>query len=174
MINRLLQRPPHLYLDQTWYFISAHTADNVNIFLSNDHNKIWVDIFSKLIHEYKVEVSAWVLLPDHYHFLAYFERSTLIPQFIKRLHGSTSFHLNKFDDQKGRSIWHSYWDRCVRDEHDYWTKFNYIHYNPRKHGYVKALIDWEFSSYPDLLTLYGEDWFSDCWERYPVVELDFE
>ena len=174
MINRILHHPPHLYLDQTWYFISAHTVDSINIFNTTDHSTIWLDIFTKLIHEYKVEVSAWVLLPDHYHFLAYFKQSTLIPQFIKRLHGGTSIKLNKFDDQRGRSIWYSYWDRCVRDEHDYWMKFNYIHYNPIKHGYVKSIDDWEFSSQPDLLKLYGEEWFSDCREKYPVVELDFE
>lgn len=174
MINRILHRPPHLCINQTWYFITAHTVDNFNVFTTTEHKDIWLDNFSKLIHEYKLTISAWVLLPNHYHFLAYFDQTTLISHFIKRLHGSTSFQLNKIDDKQGRSIWYSYWDRCIRNENDYWIKFNYTHYNPIKHGYVKQLDDWELSSYPDLLKLYGEVWFSNCWETYPIVEFDFE
>lgn len=115
-----------------------------------------------------------MLIDNHYHFLIYFQNAENLPDFMKRLHGETSFKLNQLDGTRGRKVWYSYWDRLVRDERDYWTKFNYIHYNPVKHGYVERLKDWHYSSYRDILEAEGEDWVDDCWASYPVIEFDFE
>ena len=34
----------------------------------------------------------------------------------------------------------------IRESSDYEQHINYIHYNPVKHGYVKAPSDWPYSS----------------------------
>jgi len=172
--DKINHRPPHLYIDHNWYFITAHTVGKKPLFISKQHKTIWLNEFTLLVNYYSIDIAAWVLLNNHYHLLGYFGKSNQIPVFIKRLHGVTSNALNKFDQKQGRKIWYSYWDRLIRDENDYWTKFNYIHYNPIKHGYVNELPKWEFSSYPDLLQLNGEDWFANCWESYPVISFDFE
>ena len=170
----MIHRPPHLYVDQKWYFITAHTIGRTPLFISNVQKSIWVNEFISLIKKFEVDIAAWVLLRDHYHPLCYFDKSTQIPNFLKTLHGVTSYRLNKFDQKQGRKVWYSYWDRLIRDEADYWTKFNYIHYNPIKHGYVNDLTNWEFSSYIEHLEKKGEDWFADCWASYPVISFDFE
>jgi putative transposase len=167
-------RPPHLYIDQTWYFITAHTIGKTPLFTTKEQKKIWATEFATLTQSLFIDIAAWVLLNNHYHLLCYFQKSEQIPIFVKRLHGATSYKLNKYDQKQRRKVWYSYWDHCVRDERDYWTKFNYIHYNPIKHGYVKNLDKWEFSSYLHLFEINGEDWFSDCWGSYPVVSFDFE
>lgn len=170
----MIHRPPHLYIDQEWYFISAHTVGKTPLYISKKQKNLWIEQITLLAKEYSVDLAAWVLLNNHYHLLCYFDKSAHIPVFFKRLHGATSYKLNRLDQKQGRKVWYSYWDRCIRDERDYWTKFNYIHYNPIKHGYVKNLYEWEISSYPRLLTINGQEWFSDCWESYPVVTFDFE
>ena len=44
-------------------------------------------------------------------------------------------------------IWqHRGWEHCLRDEQDFQQHFDYIHYNPVKHGYVKHAADWKYSS----------------------------
>jgi putative transposase len=41
-----------------------------------------------------------------------------------------------------RGIWQRrYWDHLIRDEADFQTHLNYIHYNPVKHGRVKQVKD---------------------------------
>jgi putative transposase len=40
-----------------------------------------------------------------------------------------------------------YWDHALRDEHDYARHFDYIHYNPVKHGVVESVRDWPYSSF---------------------------
>ena len=94
--------------------------------------------------------------------------------FINRLHGSTSYYINKKCNSHGKKIWQNYWDRIVRDEKDFWFKFNYIHYNPVKHGYVNEPDQWAYSSYRHFLLEKGETWIADCWQSYPIIEYDFE
>jgi len=167
-------RPPHLLINETWYFITAHTVGKTPLLSTDEHKSIWLSAFQSLQSKFTLNIAAWVLLDNHYHFLGYFQNAKIIPKFIQQLHGATSFRLNHYDAVRGREVWYSYWDRCVRDEKDYWTIFNYIHYSPVKHGYVERLEDWIFSSYPDLLKEKGMDWFDDCWASYPVLEYDFE
>lgn len=172
--DKINHRPPHLYIDQNWYFITAHTAGMKPLLISKQHKTIWLNEFTLLTHNYSIDIAAWVLLNNHYHLLCYFEKSAQIPEFTKHLHGVTANNLNKFDHKQGRKVWYSYWDHLIRDENDYWTKFNYIHYNPIKHEYVKHLAEWEFSSYSEILKTNGENWFADCWESYPIISFDFE
>ena len=47
-----------------------------------------------------------------------------------------------------RDIWQRrYFDNLIRDEADFQAHLNYIHYNPMKHGYVKQVKDWPYSTY---------------------------
>ena len=167
-------RPPHLILNETWYFISAHIAGELPLLCTDQHKSIWCEVFESLQMRFDVRIAAWVLLDNHYHFLIYFQNAGNFPEFMKHLHSETSFKLNQLDGTQGRMVWYSYWDRFVRDEKDYWTKFNYIHYNPVKHGYVEKAEEWHYSSYRDILEVEGEDWVDDVWASYPVVEFDFE
>jgi len=38
-------------------------------------------------------------------------------------------------------------EHVIRDERDLERKVNYTHYNPVKHGYVKRVRDWPYSSF---------------------------
>jgi putative transposase len=75
--------------------------------------------------------------------------------------------VNTLDGQRGRQVWHNYWDTCIRTEADFWTRFNYIHYNPVKHGYVRDPEQWEFSSLGMFLERKGRDWVADVVRRFP-------
>jgi putative transposase len=49
-------------------------------------------------------------------------------------------------------------------------RFNYIHYNPVKHGYVQNPEDWEFSSYRFYLREGGDGWLAKCWAEFSVLD----
>jgi len=172
--DEIAHRPPHLILNETWYFISAHTVGKSPLLWSDEHKSIWCGVFESMQERFDVRIAAWVLLDNHYHFLIYFQDAENLPEFMKRLHGVTSIKLNQLDGAQGRMVWYSYWDRFIRDERDFWTKFNYIHYNPVKHGYVGKPEGWPHSSFREILEVEGENWVDDCWESHPVIEFDFE
>ncbi len=47
-----------------------------------------------------------------------------------------------------RGIWQRrYWEHTIRDDRDYATHMDYVHFNPVKHGYVGHPADWPYSSF---------------------------
>jgi putative transposase len=166
--------PPHILIDESWYFITAHTAENIYALRKPEARDFWTSTYYKCCQEINVISQAFVVLDNHYHILCYFKDSSLLPRLIHLLHGRTSYYLNKLEDHKGRKVWHNYWDRIIRNEEEFWTKFNYIHYNPVKHGHVSDPVEWIHSSYRHFLSTKGYEWIADCFKSYPIIEYDFE
>jgi putative transposase len=90
-----------------------------------------------------------------------------LPTFIGRLHGLVSHTLNQRDGVR-RRMWDNYWDSSIHSTSAYWTRFNYIHHNPVKHGYVSRMEEWMFSSYRWYLERHDAEWLADCFARYPI------
>lgn len=55
-----------------------------------------------------------------------------------------------------------FWDHVIRDVHDFEAHFDYIHYNPVKHGLVKRPVDWPWSTFHRYAKsgVYDEEWGS--------------
>ena len=164
-------RPPHLYVDDTWYFVTASTIDKVHVLSTDEHFNLWVSTFKELIAEFKIRLTAWVILPNHCHLLFLPQHGHDLANFMKRLNGRTSHELNSLDHTQGRSVWYSYWDTCIRGDRDFGTRLNYIHYNPVKHGYVQEPEDWQFSSYRSYLDYEGKGWLDNCLQHFPIDDL---
>ena len=162
--------PLHLYLDDTWYFITAATLNHVPYLAEERAKTLLRDTLKALVVEFNIVLRGWVILNDHYHLLLKTARGQDLSRYFGRLHGSASHQINLWHGATGRQVWHNYWDTCIRAEADFWTRLNYIHNNPVKHGYVRRLEDWPFSSYPYYLRIKGEEWLHDCWQRYPVID----
>jgi len=165
-----VHHPPHIYLDNAWYIISASTLDRVPLLRSERAKAFVRDKLNALIPEFGIALRAWVILDNHYHLLLRTRLGQELPRLLRRLHGSVSRQVNEWDGINGRQVWHNYWDTSIRDEAGLWTRFNYVHQNPVKHGYVDSPEDWPFSSYVYYLRTRGTDWLADCWRRYPVID----
>jgi ferredoxin len=47
-----------------------------------------------------------------------------------------------------RGIWQRrYWEHTIRDQRDFARHFDYIHFNPVKHGLVEHPADWPYSTF---------------------------
>lgn len=164
-------RPPHLYKDGAWYFVTTSTVDKTHILSSEAHFNAWVNVLKALVTEFKIKLIAWVALANHYHILFRPEHGNDLGTFMKRLNGRTSYELNLLDQSPGRNVWYSYWDTCIRGERGFWTRFNYIHYNPVKHGYVQEPKDWQFSSYRYYLRKDNGTWLESYLRDFPIYDL---
>ena len=161
--------PPHIYVDDTWYFITSSVFKGAHYLASHETKSLLLEKIRDRTREYGIRLKAWVILNNHYHLLMKSRRGCEIPRFFQRLHAGMAYELNNLENRRGRKIWHSYWDTCIRDERGFWTRFNYIHNNPVKHGYVRHPADWEFSSYHEYLRSMGKDWLLDRFYAYPVL-----
>jgi putative transposase len=63
--------------------------------------------------------------------------------------------------QKETSIWQRrFWEHTIEDEDDFDAHFDYIHYNPVKHGYVENTADWQWSTFQRYVKegIYDNEW----------------
>ena len=106
------------------------------------------------------ELFANVLLPDHWHCVWMLPRGDdryplrwmrIKEEFTKRWlagGGDEAPQSESRSRHRLRGIWQKrYWEHTVRDEEDLERCVDYIHWNPRKHGLVTRVRDWEWSSF---------------------------
>jgi putative transposase len=163
--------PPHLFLDEAMYFVTSTTYQKARLINTDEKKRMVLNSLGEALTGYGISLQAWVILDNHYHILFQVKNAKTIPHVFQRVHGKSSFEINRMDGIRRRKVWYNYWDECVRDERDYFNKLNYIHLNPVKHGYVENAEDYEFSSYRAYLKANGEDWVNDLLLRYPVADL---
>jgi putative transposase len=165
-----IHRPPHYYLDETIYFISSSALNKASFFDSGEKKIIIQNFLSECLRGFNCELYAWTILPNHYHLLFKIANGKDLTQFVRELHSKSAIAINKMDNKPGRQIWYNYWDTCIRSEKDFWMRFNYIYQNAVKHGYVRKMEDYKFSSYNYYLKNKGQEWLDSCFDLYPIVD----
>ncbi len=128
---------------------------------------------AKVQTQYPFKIDALVLLPDHMHTIwtlpendANFSlRWQLIKRYVTRECGATLnrpewLNASKIKHQEATLWQRRFWEHQIRDDRDYQTHMDYCHYNPVKHGLVKRVQDWPYSSFYKQVGLgvYALDW----------------
>ena len=116
---------------------------------------------------------ALCLLPDHLHCMwklpdkdaDYSTRWQKIKEGFSRTIDRTILpSVESTESRKSKReapIWQRrFWEHSIRDQVDYNRHFDYIHYNPVKHGYVNKVIEWPWSTFHRYLSqgIYDPDW----------------
>ncbi|MGF7243715.1 putative transposase [Pseudomonas oryzihabitans] len=101
------------------------------------------------------DILAMVVLPDHLHALwrlpdddgDYPLRWSLIKAgFSRQLPPLETVNLSR-RLKRERGVWQRrYWEHRIRDEQDLQRHFDYIHFNPVKHGHAPRAVEWPHSS----------------------------
>ncbi len=53
-------RPPHILMNESWYFITSHVNSKQNILEFPGHKDILISTLRELAETYKIQVTAWV------------------------------------------------------------------------------------------------------------------
>ena len=127
--------------------------------------------FAKIKAQRPFDIDAIVIMPDHLHCiwtlpphdLDFATRWRLIKTwFTKHCDPSLRAPPNKARQNKQeQAIWqHRYWEHALRDEADFESHVDYIHYNPVKHQHVTAPREWPHSSFHRYVEIgiYPADW----------------
>jgi len=82
--------------------------------------------------------------------------------FTRNLRGITGVSESISRRKKGEvDVWQRrFWEHLIRDEDDLSKHVEYIHYNPVKHGLVRAAAEWKYSSFLKYVQqgAYSLDW----------------
>ena len=163
-------RSPHSYAANTWYLITGATTRRQRLLATDAHLRLWSGVLRSLTEELSITLSAWVVLPNHYHVLIQAASPAHIGVFVERLHARSTFLINKRDNVRSRQVWYNHWDTPILSESDLWTCVNYVHENPVRHHSVASAGQWAFSSYGVYLRSKGADWLAETMKTYPIAE----
>jgi putative transposase len=174
--NEIRAKIRRLYVPNALYFITGVTQDRAPVLADPADMDLFRSTIRRVKEYHPFEMRAFVFLHEHFHVLVYVPAITNVSKLLqsvqrnftrnyKREHGIThSVHLW----QRG------FWDHVIRNDDDLANHFDYIHYNPIKHGYVTKPEEYVHSSF---LEYVRRGWYEIGWghvEPENVSKLDFE
>jgi len=166
------------YIPDSIVFVTSVTKNRNKVFLEEQNNILLFQTIESVKNEIPLELTAYVVLPDHFHFLIKMPDET--NNFSKILQLIKGRFTNNFKISQGItdsiSIWQKrFWDHIIRSEQDLKNHLDYIHWNPVKHGFVDEPGEWPQSSFRKWVKigLYEEDW-GNSQEPANIQKMNFE
>ena len=170
-LNRSWHRPSR-QTKGTWLHITAACYEHKPVIGASPHRmKTFLQELLECVHQESLEVSAWCLLPNHYHLLLRTLDEKLLTTSLGKHHGRTSHAWNIEDETSGRKCFHGLLPKKIHSTEHRWATLNYIHHNPVKHGYVKKWQDWPYSSAHEYLQDVGKPTAQHIWNDFPILEM---
>lgn len=159
------------------YFFTQVTYQRQPIFSDVQNVEKLKSAFRAVMQVRPFTIEAIVILPDHLHCI--WQLPAGDDNFSERwrqIKRHFSLHFDAPKNTRGEKlIWQRrFWEHVIRDELDWNNHFDYIHYNPVKHGYVLRPADWAHSSFAKAV---AKGWCMPDWgESSPknLDKLDFE
>ena len=136
------------------YFFTINLLDRKSSLFVDEIDLLRIAInHVKKRHPFRLD--AMVVLPEHFHAIItlpeedsnYAIRWSLIKSaFSKKIPVIEKINQSRMKKRE-RGIWQRpYWEHLIRDESDFKSHLDYIHFNPVKHGYVMKPSDWPYST----------------------------
>ena len=91
-------------------------------------------------------LTAWVLLPDHWHAIIYPRHPLTISEIMEAIEVSATRRINRGRGVAGPLFQSRFFDRALRTVREYGETVEYIHWNPVRRGYVDRPEAWKWSS----------------------------
>ena len=163
------------------YFFTVNCAERRGNRVLVDRIDLLRQIFRNVKEKHPFKIDAMVVLPEHLRCIwtlpagdaDYKTRWALIKAGFSREIPLGERRSKSRQIRGERGIWQRrYWEHLIRDEMDYKRHADYIHWNPVKHGWVKRVRDWRYSSFHAHVRrgAYPLDWASDTDMRLDAGE----
>ena len=157
------------YVANAIYFVTAVTyhrqplfADEANLDLLRQTMR-----YAKQYHPFHMR--AYVFLPDHFRLLIHIPIGTNISKLMQSIQRNFTRNLKSARGVGSPvRLWQrGFWDHVIRNERDLERHFDYIHYNPVKHGLVRHPGDYPHSSFGEYVR---RGWYGPAWKEGGVIE----
>lgn len=157
------------YVKGGTYFFTVNLLERYPNDLLVRHVDTLRSIVRKVRLKHPFHINAWVVLPDHMHCVwtlpeddaDFTGRWRIIKQNFSKTLPLAETRSRTRIIRGERGIWQRrFWEHAIRDEADLTAHIDYCHINPVKHGYVKRVADWPYSSFHHHVVqgVYPLDW----------------
>nr|WP_315472170.1 transposase [uncultured Undibacterium sp.] len=155
------------------YFFTVVTERRQSILTNEDVRDALRAAIVKVRASHPFEIDAWVLLPVHLHCIwtlpegdaDFSTRWRLIKREVTVAVGANYFREEFQTERRAQkqqgTIWQQrFWEHLIRDDDDFAAHMDYLHFNPVKHGLVKTVNAWSWSSFHRLVNdgVYPSNW----------------
>ena len=120
-----------------------------DVFFNHQNYLLFLEKFTLYLNDF-CKVYAYVLIPNHYHFLIRINDNLMPNEFGHQFMKFILSYTNKvnFKENRNGSLFLNNFKRILVDDESYLKRLIfYIHYNPEKHEIIEDFRDYQFSSY---------------------------
>jgi REP element-mobilizing transposase RayT len=133
------------YEDEKYYHVFNRGANKETVFFSDGDYEYCISLIEKYSKKYKVQLAAYCLMFNHYHFLLRQKPGGSIHRFLQTTFNAYSQAINKELGRSGTFFQGRPKSKEIENE-DYLAEIcRYIHMNPVAAGLVDNPINWKFS-----------------------------
>jgi putative transposase len=132
-----------------YYHVYNRGANRQIIFANGDNYQFLLRRAREYLPHYSIRVVAYVLMPNHYHFLIGVDEDGALSSFFQRLFNSYSQAFNVQQSRTGTLFEGRAKSILIEDSSYVYALVRYIHLNPLIAGLVKDPVDWQFSNYQE-------------------------
>jgi putative transposase len=131
------------------HFITFSCYHRQSNFRSPETYDLFVQCLEDMRCRFSVLIYGYVVMPEHVHLLMSEPERGLLADALHYLKLSFAKRLRSRERRvELRSFWEKrYYDRSVRDAHEFSVKLRYLHRNPVKRGLVSDPSEWKWSSF---------------------------
>ncbi|EPU0992599.1 REP-associated tyrosine transposase [Cronobacter turicensis] len=162
-----MSRYRRLYIPGNTWFFTVNLRDRRSLLLCRAIDLLRAQV-ARVKRRYPFTIDAWVVLPEHMHCI------WTLPE------GDYDYSLRWQEIKKGFTrvlmprraadmVWQRrFWEHGIRDEKDFRRHMDYVYFNLVKHGWVRLVCEWPFSSFHRDVArgLYPKTWAGDSGEFY--------
>jgi len=124
------------------YLVTAVTERRKTVFTDPLLARVLVSEMRHLHNDRHLESLAWVVMPDHVHWLIELGSAPL-PKVVQRFKSRSAIAINRITGETGARIWQrGFHDRALRQDEDLIDAARYVVANPLRAGLVNRIGDY--------------------------------
>jgi len=125
------------------YFVTANTAGRVRLFVDFETARLVIAEMRRIHEHRQVDSLAWVLMPDHVHWLFVLREDAGLATVMKNFKARSAVAVNRRTGRFGEVWQRGYYDHAIRGDEEMQNVARYIVANPLRANLVDRL-----GSYP--------------------------
>lgn len=162
-----MSRPLRIEYPDCWYHVMNRGRRGEDIFYSSSDYNTFLLLLKETCEEFSLQVSAYCLMPNHYHLLVNTPRGNL-SRCMRHINGVYTQRFNKEHEYDGQLFRGRYKSIIIGNDEYLLEVMKYIHMNPVKAGLVHDLLDFPWCSHKGYLSQAKKwEWLS----REPLYEM---
>lgn len=146
-----MSRPLRIEYPGAWYHVMNRGRRAEDIFFSPVDYELFLTILQETCVEWDLQVSAYCLMPNHYHLLIRTPSGNL-SRCMRHINGIYTQRFNRAHELDGQLFRGRYKSVLVDSDSYLLEVMRYIHQNPLKAGITKNLVQFKWSSHTAYLS----------------------